>query len=207
MVAKEIENKEKANIISLYKAFYAQSEEEYNEKKEEGVEYVEVRQNLYCPTIYQYDFTADFDRVESIDSVWRNFIYELTHVQQAEDRCHYFDEPEYEKDLKFIRLMFEDYRDLKSVRDMNIFKTLKSVQLLEDDFNRDYSNAKRSARAIHTLLNTLDSYIKSKIIIQLVRRNRYSGGVVRNWPQEEKEKWNEAKAQFNLELLEPIKNV
>lgn len=207
MATEEIIKTEKGNLINLYKAFYAHTEEEYNEKKEQGIEYVEVRQNLYCPTIYRYDFTADFDRVESIDSVWRNFISELTQVQQAEDLCRYFDEPEYEKDLRLIGLMFEDYRDLQSVRDMNIFKTLKSVQLLENDFNRDYSNPKRSASAIHTLLNSLDSYIKSKIIIQLVRRNHYSAGAVRNWPEEEKVKWNEAKAQYNLELLEPEGNV
>ena len=206
METEKLKKEEITNLIRLYRAFYAHTEEEFNAKKEKGIEYEEISQNLFCPKVYCRELMRDIKEVEGIDNLWRNFRYEFTRIQEGEEYCRYIEVPEFETDIKFMDILFEDYRNLQSVLDMNIFRTLKSVELIEKDFNRDFSDPIRSARAINTLLETVDSYVREKVKIKLVKNNLYRGATIKKLTEKERIEWAKAKVRYNLELLEPEKD-
>lgn len=112
-------------------------------------------------------------------------------------KCYY---TTFDKDSKFDNLLFEEYKKLECIQSNNTVSTLMAVELLRDMFTIDYKEPHRTAQAITKLLDTVDPYIKNKVINDIAKDNYIKveeRGLYTDWVG--------AKVKLNIELLAPKK--
>lgn len=109
-------------------------------------------------------------------------------------KCYY---STFDQDKEFYNLLLEEYKQIECIQSLNTVKTLLAVELLQDMFTIDCKEPQRTAQAISKLLETVDPYIKNKVVNDIAKDN---------YKNVEKERgfytvWIGAKVKLNIELL------
>lgn len=142
--------------------------------------------------------TAQSNKVKDVETLRESFETALRDADSKRrlPKCYY---STFDQDKEFNNLLFEEYKQIECIQSLNTVRTLLAVELLQDMFTINFKEPQRTAQAISKLLETVDPYIKDKIVNDIAKDNYFDVGKERGFYTD----WIGAKVKLNIELLAP----